>query len=64
MEVPTSELVSLERSAAMIQPGQKYPVERVALISICRELLEYRSLLERLGGDLRAVAARARRPAP
>ena len=51
------------RSAAMLQPGQTYPVGRDDLIELCNELLSARQLLQRLGTDLRTVAARGARPA-
>jgi hypothetical protein len=46
----------------MLSPGQSYPMDREELIALVAEVLEARQLLERLGGDLRAVAAKARRP--
>ena len=59
MPVATADLVSLHRSAAMLTLGQSLPVNREDLMSICDELLEVRSLLERLGTDLRSVAKMA-----
>jgi hypothetical protein len=59
MPVGTADLVSLHRSAAMAAFGQSLPVNREVLMSICDELLEVRSLLERMGTDLRAIAAKA-----
>jgi hypothetical protein len=56
-----SELVALQRSAAMLSRGQTQPVDAGLLEAICGELIEARQLLERLGGDLRAVAAKSRR---
>ena len=52
--VPTPELASSSTSAAMITPGERYPVDREVLVSLCEELLDHRRLLARLGGDLRA----------
>ena len=60
--LPTAELVGIQRSAAMLTTGQTYPMPRDELIALVSEVLEARQLLERLGGDLRAVAAKARRP--
>ena len=45
----------------MLREGQTYALPREALMELVAEVLEARQLLERLGGDLRAVAARARR---
>jgi hypothetical protein len=41
--------------------SQTYAVPRDELMELIAEVIEARQLLERLGGDLRAVAARARR---
>lgn len=60
MTVDRSELVALQRSAAMVQPGCSLPVERDVLFALCSEVLEARELLTRLGTDLRAVARRGR----
>ena len=60
--IPTAELVAIQRSAAMLREDQTYGLPREVLIELVDEVLEARQLLERLGGDLRAVAARARRP--
>ena len=60
--IPVAELVAIQRSAAMLREGQTYALPRGVLIELVDEVLEARQLLERLGGDLRAVAARARRP--
>lgn len=57
--VTAAELVSLQRSAAMLGPGQQQPVDRELLYALCSELLEARQLLGRLGADLRSVASRA-----
>jgi hypothetical protein len=59
MPVSTADIVSIHRSAAMLNLGQPYPIEREVLMSLCDELLEVRSLLERMGTDLRAIAAKA-----
>jgi hypothetical protein len=58
--VATAQVVALQRSAAMLPPGQSLPVARDELFELCRELLEARQLLARLGTDLRTVAARSR----
>lgn len=60
MPLPTSELVALQRSAAMLTPSQQQPVDRDVLIELCAELVESRQLLARLGADLRTVAQRSR----
>jgi hypothetical protein len=57
--VSGADLVGLQRSAAMHQPGQQVAVEREVLLALCEELVEQRALLRRLGGDLRTVARRA-----
>jgi hypothetical protein len=44
-------------------PGQSMPVRREQLIELREEVLAARQLLERLGTDLRTVAARAPRQA-
>lgn len=59
MPLPTAELVALQRSAAMLRPGQSQPVDRDTLYEMTAELLEARELLGRLGADLRAVAKRS-----
>ena len=59
MPVDTAELVALQRSAAMLTPGQSMPIERDVLFELCGEVLEARQLLARLGTDLKAVAAKA-----
>jgi hypothetical protein len=59
--VPTAELVSLQRSAAMLRPGQTQPVDRDTLYELTAELIASRELLARLGTDLRTVAERGRR---
>jgi len=46
----------------MHREGQRYALPREVLIELVAEVLDPRQLLERLGGDLRAVAARARKP--
>jgi hypothetical protein len=60
--LPTAELVAIQRSAAMLREGQTYALPRNELIELIAEVIEARQLLERLGGDLRTVAARSRRP--
>jgi len=58
--VELADLVSLQRSAAMLSTGQKMPVDRDELLDMCGELIETRRLLARLGGDLKTVARRAK----
>ena len=60
--VPQTELISIQRSAAMIQPRATYPVERELLMTLITEVLEQRQLLARLGADLKAVASHAPKP--
>ena len=60
MAIDTADLVALQRSAAMVPPGEQIKVERDRLYALCTELIEARQLLARLGSDLRAVAARSR----
>jgi len=55
-----ADLVSLQRSAAMLGVGQKMPVDRDELLEMCSDLIECRQLLTRLGGDLKTVARRAK----
>ena len=62
MPVDNAQLVSMQRSAGMAQRGQSCPVDRDVLVDLCGELLEARSLLARLGTDLRTVAGRAPKP--
>lgn len=61
MAISSAELVALQRSAAMLPPGQRLSVEREQLYAMCSELIEARQLLARLGSDLREVADRSRR---
>ena len=49
MRLDTAELVALQRSAAMLTPGQSMPIERDVLFELCGEVLEARQLLARLG---------------
>ena len=56
--VPTSELIALQRSAAMLGVGQKQPVDGELLEAICAELVEARRLLDRFGADLKTIARR------
>jgi len=58
--VELADLVSLQRSAAMLSTGQKMPVDRDELLDMCGELIGTRRLLARLGGDLKTVARRAK----
>jgi len=59
MPIPDHELTALLRSAAMAAPSSKVAVEREVLIELGQELLQQRSLLRRLGGDLKTVARAA-----
>jgi hypothetical protein len=59
--VSDSDLVALQRSAAMLPPGGSMPVGRDHVFDMCTELIESRQLLTRLGSDLRSVANRSRR---
>jgi hypothetical protein len=59
--VSDSDLVALQRSAAMLRPGATLPVDRDQVFQMCSELIEARQLLTRLGSDLRSVANRSRR---
>jgi hypothetical protein len=54
-----ADLVALHRSTAMAPPGTEVAVGREQLLAVLVELLEARSLLTRLGADLRTVARRA-----
>jgi hypothetical protein len=56
MGIPDHELTALIRSAAIAPPASKVGVEREQLIEALEELLQQRSLLCRLGDDLRTVA--------
>ena len=56
MSIPDHELTALIRSAAMAAPKSKVGVDREQLIEMLEELLQQRSLLRRLGDDLRTVA--------
>ena len=57
--VPQAELISIQRSAAMIQPRGTFPVERDVLMNLIGEVLEQRQLLARFGADLKVVASHA-----
>jgi hypothetical protein len=61
--VTDSDLVSMQRSAAMGQPGSKIPIDRDLLIEIVEEVLAKRALLARFGADLKTVANHAPKPA-
>ena len=61
--VTDSDLISMQRSAAMAPPMSKVPVDRDVLIELIEELLGKRSLLARFGKDLKAVAGHAPKPA-
>lgn len=56
MSVPDHEITAHIRSAAMAPPASKVAVDREVLIEALEELLQQRSLLRRLGDDLRTVA--------
>lgn len=56
MAVPDHEITAHIRSAAMAPPSSKVAVDREVLIEALEELLQQRSLLRRLGDDLRTVA--------
>ena len=58
--VSVGDVVALQRSAAMVQPGQSVPVPRDTLIGLCDELLELRALVTRVGTGVRDVAQRSR----
>ena len=59
MPISPTDLENLRRSAAMIQPHQSLPVNRQDVLAMCDELVESRSLLARLGTDLKTVAGKA-----
>ncbi|MEZ5220311.1 MAG: hypothetical protein R2743_02380 [Ilumatobacteraceae bacterium] len=59
MEQDQADLVSLQRSAAMLQPGTSIGVERDLLLRVLDELFSQRALLQRLGTDLKTVARKA-----
>ncbi len=56
-----ADIIALQRSAAMLRPGQTMPVERDELLELCEEIVSSRQLLARLGADLRTVAAKGKR---
>lgn len=60
VEPDQADLISLQRSAAMLQPGASIGVERDLLIRVLDELFSQRALLQRLGADLKSVARKAR----
>ena len=60
MEPDHADLISLQRSAAMLQPGASLAVERDLLIRVLDELFSQRALLQRLGADLKSVARKAK----
>ena len=62
--VTNSDLVSIQRSAAMAPPMSKVGVDRDVLIEIIEELLGKRALLARFGADLKTVAGHAPKPIP
>lgn len=60
--VPTAELVSLHPPIAMQAPDSPVTLHRDEALSLVEELLALRQLVERVGGDLRNLAARSRHP--
>lgn len=56
MAIPDHDITAQIRSAAMAPPSSKVGVDREVLIEALEELLQQRSLLRRLGDDLRTVA--------
>lgn len=52
-------LVTLQRSAAMLPAGTPVPVERDDLLELIEELFELRRLVQRFGGDLKTIARHA-----
>ena len=60
VSIPTAELVSLLRSIAMQPPGSTVKLDRDEALTAVEELLQLRQLVERVGGDLRDLAARSR----
>lgn len=60
MEPDQADLIALQRSAAMLQPGACIGVERDVLLNVLDELFSQRALLQRLGSDLKSVARKAR----
>jgi hypothetical protein len=60
--VPDETLVSMQRSAAMLSPGQTISVDGSLMYDLTAELLEHRQLIARLGADLRTVAGKAAGP--
>jgi hypothetical protein len=57
--VEHADLISLQRSTAMLTPGERASVSREDLLDVLEELIATRQLLSRLGGDLKAVARRS-----
>ena len=53
-------LLALQRSTAMLSPGAATNLRREDLLEILEELITSRSLLERLGSDLKSVARRGK----
>jgi len=58
MTIPDHEVTAVMRSAAMAPPSSKVNVEREVLVELLEELMQSRSLLRRLGNDLKTVARR------
>ena len=54
-----AELVTLQRSAAMLPAGTSVPVGRDDIIELIDELFELRRLVQRFGGDLKTLARHA-----
>jgi hypothetical protein len=57
--VGQAELVALQRSTAMLQPGTTVPMRREELLELLEELTATRALLARLGADRKTIARRA-----
>lgn len=64
MIATADDVTCLMQSASALHPGQTIPVDRDDLRELCEEVLAQRQLLERMGTDLRTVAARGQRPTP
>jgi len=56
MAIPDHEVTAILRSAAMAAPSTKVTIEREVIVDLLEELMQSRSLLRRLGDDLRTVA--------
>jgi uncharacterized protein Yka (UPF0111/DUF47 family) len=56
------ELVTLQRSAAMLPAGTAVPIDRDDMIELLEEFFELRRLVQRFGGDLKTLARHAVTP--